>query len=324
MKNLKTKFDKKAQRFKGSFKTRFFIDSNPDYTNSIFLAGVARSGTTWMSDVINHNNEYRYIFEPFYPEKVSICSEFIDKQYIRLSNDDPKFLKPTKAILAGKVRSEWSDRFNQRVISEKRLIKSIRANLFLKWLNINFPNIPIVLLLRHPCAVANSKIKLNWRRSLDKYIKQEELMEDYLRPFKKEIEDSEKAYKNGGNCFDNHIFIWCIENYVPLKQFKLNEIHIVFYEQLCLNPETEVSKMFCYLDKKYDETITNAFQKASKLSGRHSSIFTGDNLTDSWKMHITEEQIQRANEILTIFGLDKIYSLDSMPHIENLPQFMKS
>jgi len=28
--------------------------------------------------------------------------------------------------------------------------------------------------------------------------------------------------------------MWCIENYIPLKQFKRNEILVLFYEDLCM------------------------------------------------------------------------------------------
>jgi hypothetical protein len=34
---------------------------------------------------------------------------------------------------------------------------------------------------------------------------------------------------------------WCIENYVPLKQFKRGEIHLAFYESFCERPESELA-----------------------------------------------------------------------------------
>jgi hypothetical protein len=47
-------------------------DLNNDFRNTIFLAGTGRSGTTWLSNIINYKNEYRYMFEPFQSKKVNI------------------------------------------------------------------------------------------------------------------------------------------------------------------------------------------------------------------------------------------------------------
>src|SRR3712207_1571273 len=116
-------------------RSQLFIDYNRDYTASILLAGAGRGGTTWVSDIINYQNEYRYIFEPFHPYKVPVSArKFRNRQYLRPDNKDPHFLKPAQAIFSGRVRSWWSDRYNKRHISDRRLIKDIRVNLLLKWI----------------------------------------------------------------------------------------------------------------------------------------------------------------------------------------------
>ena len=70
-------------KLKRRIRSRILIDYNKDYSASIFLAGVGRGGTTWISDIINYNNEYRFIFEPFQPYKVNEVKEFIYHQYLR-------------------------------------------------------------------------------------------------------------------------------------------------------------------------------------------------------------------------------------------------
>ena len=309
--------------FKTKLKTHYYIDYNPSYQNTVFLAGVARSGTTWLSNIINYNNNYRYMFEPFYEKEINICKNFRPKQYIEVNSNEKNFLGPAKVVLSGQVRSAWSDRFNEKIFINKRLIKSIRANLFLKWLHLNFPNLPIVLILRHPCAVAASKNKLNWKRSLDKYLKQENLMEDFLSPFSQEMERAEELYQSSNDSFENHIFSWCIENYVPLKQFKPDEIYIIFYENICKNPEAEVKKLFTYLKQKYDKRVLSTSKRVSKLSRKDSAIVTGESLIDSWRQHLTDKQIDKACEILSLFSLEEIYSQDSFPYVDNIYQVMK-
>ena len=303
--------------------TRFFIDYGTSYENTVFLAGTSRSGTTWMSNVINYNNQYRYMFEPFYEQKVDICKHFKSKQYLRPSNRNDAYFNPTQKILCGKVKAEWVDRFNEKVFSSKRLIKSIRANLFLRWLYINFPNLPIILLLRHPLAVAASKVKFGWKRSLSPYLEQNELIHDFLYPFCSELKKSEERYQITEDSFENHIFSWCIENYVPLKQFSMNEVCIIFYENTCVHPELESQKIFSYLNKSYDEKVLENIKLPSQMSRKDSSIITGDSLVSSWKKHLTDQEVERATEILNMFGLDKLYSRGLMPHVENLEMVMK-
>lgn len=51
------------------FSRLFFFELDHRDENSVFLAGFGRSGTTWIFDIINYKNEYRYTFELFHPLK---------------------------------------------------------------------------------------------------------------------------------------------------------------------------------------------------------------------------------------------------------------
>ncbi|VEP12238.1 conserved hypothetical protein [Hyella patelloides LEGE 07179] len=302
--------------------TKYYIDYDLSSENTILLAGCGRSGTTWVSNIINYQNKYRYIFEPFCLEEVDVFKslDFGNGKYLRHDAEDKELLKVVKFICSGKLRNKWCDRFNQKFITDRRLIKVIRINLLLGWINHKLPSMPIILLLRHPCAVANSKIQLNWKTSINKYLIQEQLIQDFLHPFI----DTIKAINNQGDAFEKIILAWCIENYVPLKQFEKKKLCIVFYEKLCTEPELELKKIFSFLGDKDNKYLTHNFRIPSQLSRRSSSIITGENLTDSWKKNITERQIKKAMEILSIFGLEQIYSHNSIPESQNLKILMAS
>ena len=132
-------------------------------------------------------------------------------------------------------------------------------------------------------------------------------MTDFVNPFREEIEKAQTR-------FEEFIFRWCIQNYVPLKQFKRGEVHLIFYEEFCEKPESEISRLFSFLGKSYDETVFANLRKPSPVSRGESAIISGGSLIDGWREQITDEQIHRAVEILSLFGLDKIYSQDSMPN----------
>jgi hypothetical protein len=290
------------------------IDCNSDVSNTILLAGTGRSGTTWVSNIINYKHEYRYMFEPFNPLKVDICNNFKNRQYLRSDNQDKAYFEPARCILTGNIRNYWIDRYNYKIISVKRLIKDIRANLILKWLSANFSGLKIILLLRHPCAVANSKLKLNWGTHLDELLSQKELMEDFLSPFEKEIQ-------NAQTLFEKHIFLWCIENYIPLKQFNAGKIHLAFYEYFCIEPYEEIRSLFHFLNKGLDKNILKILHKPSQVSRQGSAILSGSNLINEWRRHISDDQIRKAIKILEYFELDRIYSENSLPDITNASHF---
>jgi hypothetical protein len=287
-----------------------FVETNADYRNTVFLAGTERSGTTWISEIINYRREYRYIFEPFWPLKVDLWSELGSHQYLRPDDHNPSILAATETILSGRIRNEWTDKYHRTFVARQRLVKAVRANLLLKWMHAHFPGMPIILQLRHPCPVARSILGRKRRPpSFDMFLTQEELMEDYLDPFRTEMEAAETD-------FEKLIFRWCIETYVPLQQFRQGEIHLAFYENFCVSPESEIDRLFAFLDKSYDEKVFKQLERPSPVTRATSAIVAGDNLVDGWKAKMSAEQMQRAIEIVGLFGLDGIYGEDSMPNVE--------
>jgi hypothetical protein len=72
-----------------------------DHRGSVFLAGTGRSGTTWLSDVVNHRGGYRYVFEPFHPGKVEAFAHFRPRQYLRPDDRREEFLGPARRVLTG-------------------------------------------------------------------------------------------------------------------------------------------------------------------------------------------------------------------------------
>lgn len=280
-----------------------------DYTNSVVLAGTGRSGTTWLEDIINSNGEYRVMFEPFYAGKIDILEGWRYRQYLRPDDCSRRYIEPALNILSGKIKHKWIDRYNKKIFAKKRLIKDIRIMLILGWIKANFPEIPIVLLLRHPCAVAVSKIKLNWETHLDEFLIQEDLVQDFLEPFLTE-------FRRPMDVFERHVFLWCVENYVPLRQFSEGEIKVVFYENVCVDPDSEIARIYKFLGISEEGLNRTEVSRPSALSRKDSAIYTGDNLVDGWRRSLTSEQVERAVDICSLFGLDRVYATGAMPLVD--------
>jgi Sulfotransferase family len=281
-----------------------YVDLGRDHRASVFLAGSGRAGTTWVSEIINYRGEYRYVFEPFHPGKVDVFKNFRSKQYLRPDDRREEYLGPARKVLTGRLRSRWTDRFHRKVVARRRLIKDIRANLLLGWMRANFPGMPIILLLRHPCAVVASRLALGWKDNLYETMEQGELVEDFLRPMETEIRGARDA-------FERHLFLWCIENYVPLRQFAPEQIHLAFYENFLVHPDEEIDRLFSFLGKGFDERVYSTLKRPSPLSRKDAD--SESTSVDAWRRRISDAQLERATEIQGLFGLQRLYGGRAMP-----------
>lgn len=285
----------------------FYIDRGGDSGETVLLSGAARSGSTWIADCINYRNEYRYIFEPFHPKKLAACWHFSWRQYLRPENHDPTYLEPVSAIFSGQIRHFWIDQANRRFHCTNRLIKSVRADLLLPWVRARFPEVRIVLLFRHPCAVAASRVRLRWNADCNIFLKQPELMADHLDPFRDVIESA-------GDLFERHVVAWCIEYLVPLRGLRPGDVHLAFYEEFCANPEQEIRRLFAFLDKPVGDDLFRAVSRPSHTSKTWSAAVTGAPAVGNWTKHVSEAQRRRAVEILEAFGMDGVYAEGPMPN----------
>ncbi|CAN5603403.1 hypothetical protein BH24ACT18_BH24ACT18_02700 [soil metagenome] len=271
-----------------------------DHTETVFLAGSGRSGTTWLSGLVNHDSGYRQVFEPFHPGKVEDFRGFGSKQYLRPGDRREEFLEPARKAVTGQLRNGWTDR-GGALVARRRLVKDIRANLLLGWLAENFPGMPIVLLMRHPCAVVSSRLALGWRDNLDEAMGQGDLVEDHLLP----VEERIRAARDP---FERHLFLWCIDNHVPLRQFSPGAIHLCFYENLVLDPEPELRRLFAFVGRDFDDGVLGKLGRPSFTSrwGERPSV-------DGWRSRVSGERLEGAVEVLFLFGLDRVYGAGPMP-----------
>ncbi len=303
-----------TRRYKGIVDA-LYIDVNRDYRASKFLAGSGRSGTSWIAEVLNVDNIYRYVSEPFNRGHVPLCQNFAPRQYIRPSDNDSLFLEPARIIFSGRVRNNWTDSKNRRMLCTQRLIKDVRTTLMLKWIGNHFPGMPIVFVMRHPFAVAHSRVKLGWRTDLRKtFLAQPQLMHDFLAPFGQVMGRSPSP-------FTTHVFDWCVENYVPLLQLERHDAHFVFYERLCTEPEAELRGLCAHLERPFDPSVLSVMNKPSSTTrpgkGKTQRIASPEELVEGWRAHVSGDDARSGNEILHKFGLDNIYGDESMPKVNN-------
>lgn len=288
--------------------SRFYVNPDLRIDRSILVAGTARSGTTWLAELIDSQLPCRLLFEPFNPNLVPEYRGFHYFQYMRPGRQEKELYGFARSVLTGEIRNRWVDHKNEQIFPEYRLIKEIRANLLLKWLHDMFPNVPIFFLIRHPCAVVLSRMELGWAtgKDIESFLVQADLVEDHLV-------DHLDVISNVKTDEEKHAIIWSVSNLVPLKQFKPGEINIIFYENLCVRPEIEMQKIFDSIKTGYEQPSINMVNLPSSTSTQMSAVTTGVDKISRWKSILTTPQVSRILEVVDKFGLGELYGNSLMP-----------
>jgi len=303
------KLRRKLARLVGS---NFYLDRRHDARQSILVAGAARSGTTWLGELIAAQISCRVMFEPFHALYVKEYHGFNYSQYMRPGQPNQALADFAGRVLRGEIRNRWVDGQNETLLPEYRLIKEVRANLFLRWLHDHFPQTPILFIVRHPCAVVLSRLELGFGtdRDIGFLLSQPDLVSDFL--------DDHLNLIRGAACDEEkHAILWCVHNLVPLRQFAMQDqtagtFRVVYYENLCTNLEPEMEQIFEAIGRQGGRRAVLADQP-SATSRLGSAVVTGSDRILAWKNRLAPEQIERILAVVRLFGLDGLYGEGMTP-----------
>lgn len=272
------------------------------------VAGTGRSGTTWAVDVLRSQLSCREMFEPFHPVLVPEFRGYHYFQYVRPTADDARLEAFCRRLLRGELRNSWIDRRVSVLRPEWRVVKTIRGLLLLRWLRARFPEVPMVLLIRHPCAVVASRLRLRWATDgdIEPLLAQPHLVEDFLFPYLDVIREATAPE-------EKHAVIWCVSNLVPLWQFSAEELKVMFYERLCTAFEEEVPRFFAALGQPVGPTVFRYLRVPSGTATASSAVVRGHDPVTAWRDFLSGEQERRVHDVVRAFALDHLYGDGDLP-----------
>ena len=291
------------------------LDFNRTFDSLLFVAGTGRSGTTWLVDLLDADRSHRVIFEPFTPQYGALGERRIPR-YVRPSTRDDELTEVVGRILLARFKStQWTARGNDRLVSRRRIIKDVQSNLRLGWMRENFPHFPIVLIIRHPCAVAASRQRLKDVRSVERILEDPLLVEDHLAPYMESLRGLESP-------FDNEIARWCIETRVPLDQMMNGlDIEVVLYERLVADPFPILERLWRRLGQTPPPELQERLHVPSLTAYRPDDpLPSPEKAVDDWVDRLSADQTSRALELLAAFDLDWLYGESPHPRVEDVRQ----
>lgn len=283
----------------------FSTDNNRDISNTIFIAGSARSGTTWLAELLARNIKGRILFEPFHnlATRELMQSEYMP--YFSEHDEIGEIKSIYRDILTGIIRNKWIDRDLNILRADYRVLKEIRANFMLHWLKRNFPEMPLIFILRNPCAVVASRMTAGWGadQDIETILRQPKLIADHLPEF-------EKSMRDAGTEPEKHAVVWSVTNLVPIRVLKPAQCRFIYYEDLQQNTVKVMREIlnFCGINPDKPMHIKNDWSITASVKTVNSK-----NKPDSWKSGLEKDQVSRILNVVKEFKLDYLYDQSGNP-----------
>ncbi|MFH1457014.1 MAG: sulfotransferase [Patescibacteria group bacterium] len=264
------------------------------YKKIIVVAGVPRSGTSWLSQIIDSSPQVRMRFQPLfsYAFKDAVNEDSSKKEYnnffngIYKSNDD--FLLQSDKRKSG-IYPTFSKDKNQNILA----FKAVRYHYLLEPMLRKFKHLKVVGIIRHPCAVMNSWINnpsefpagcnsLNeWRHGMCK----NSGPEDFFGYYK---------WKEVANM------------YLDLKDKYPKRVYILKYEDLVLKTEKNNKDLFSFMGLPLKKQTLDFIQESTKKHiDNPYSVYKNKSVIDKWKKQLNPKIIKEIYADLEKTRLEK-------------------
>lgn len=281
---------------------------------NIFLFASARSGSTWLMELIGSAPGIKVVNEPF------LMTRFIEGRSNRLpANWD--FVLPHDGR-EETIRAYIADYTRNRVtlgtptpgekgyspITTSCCFKILRCHDMMNWFENELGG-QVIYLVRHPIPVAISRSRYSL---LPLTIHNDDYCQAYLTP-------DQRGYclevLNNGTELEKKVLDWCLKNLPPMKFHDRRNWICVSYEHLVVSPQQTLTRIAKSIGLRNASRLVSSVATPS-VTTRHSSKDTVEFLNthqhsqdrspliSKWRGRISVEEERAAFSVLHTFGLD--------------------
>lgn len=301
----------------------------PTAKRAVVVFGSGRSGTTWISDMLASCRGCIAFFEPLRAERSPQvprwgASSDLPGPMVPVAHDCSPWEEYLNSLFSGGVRNGWVRQDHRRVpdclesvplvtpllyrVSRRRftrqeakattrVFKMIRGNLLVPWMLSRFSVDPVYV-LRHPCAVVGSRLRLGWSHGLENVLAQGGLREE-LRPWM-------HLLKRANTQLEKTAALWCVENLLPLRMVASGELRPYFYERFVKAPRREFSQAFRHLG------LSPGFASFQRCNKRVSSPSNQSRSGRPWHHPLSRAEGETVLSMARAFGID-VYGRSGLP-----------
>jgi hypothetical protein len=300
----------------------------------ILVTGSHRSGSTWIGRMIAKEPTIGYIHEPFnpdyYPHQLGRYTARFKHwfTYISSENEDmclgelentlgfryqltealqelPVNESHHEAIEPLRILREYLICSKNRFLEARPLIKDPIALFSAEWMADKF-DMKVIISIRHPAAFIGSLKVADWHYPFNHFLEQKLLIEDFLLPFKAEIQDIVNRESDIDE-IDKAALLWKIMHYRILKY---RECHpdwlFVRHEDISRDPLKEFKTIFNYLDLNYSESLSKTIRQYTSEQHSSQNVITYSNKASramnskanikSWQKKLSKSEIARIRD----------------------------
>ncbi|MGI9201701.1 MAG: hypothetical protein ACR2QL_11620 [Woeseiaceae bacterium] len=295
------------------------------FEDKLLVIGEGRSGTTWLANLLNFDNHYRMLFEPFQSENfrppISYQSEYPFPDF----DGSDVVARHIQKVIRGDFISGHANVQFPNVLYRGLLIKDISAQLIIDQLCDSAPSMRKIMIFRHPFAVAESKSKtFSWPTDPSTFLSAD-------NPRSTEIENKREIINKvtaTGDPILIQILLWCLSTRYALSSRSFSSFALVFYEDLIARPEHELPRIFSKLNlfNRYSENqqlIEEKLGHRSHVTFRNNAIEDSRKQQAAWHNKWDATTIDAGLQILEEFGFQEVYS-DSFSPLLDVDQLLSS
>jgi hypothetical protein len=309
------------QTFKWQINNICNIHIQGDLPN-IFIFSTARSGSTWLMEMISTQKGIKFISEPLLLSKLAKGRSPIPTswEFVLPSSERRYLLKSYfNNLISNKTGiGNPSPRSNlHKWISNRIVFKILRCKDLMNWFEEEFKG-QIVYLLRHPVPTNLSRKRYS---ILPFYLKNDVYCKRYIDHSLRRF--CETIIENGTE-FQRKILDWCLQNLPPLKYLDRRNWLILYYEDMVMDPSVTLDIIIQHLKLKEKNKILKRYYRASestiqsdtdtqKFFIKNESLTDREFLISKWRSKITAEEEVQAFEILDKFGINIYKFGNDMP-----------
>lgn len=269
----------------------------------LIIAGSPRSGTTWISDVFSIPRGISKINEPLNFKKTEIKDLGITwRTHITPDDRRPELKTYFQKLFSGRTANGYYTQQTpllQIPFTKIWLIKFIRVSRMLPWLFNNFTfNCKPIFIIRHPCGVIYSQIK-HPSFETHSFVQPDDvlLVKQYFPKFM-------PLLKRISTEVEIRALSWALDNIVPLQALKTDQVILISYEQLVLDYQNNVNKIYSEWAEELPQDVLSRNRKKSREAREWSEFDdSGVKKLGVWRDYLSHQEIASILEIVHEFGL---------------------
>ncbi|HUV26537.1 MAG TPA: sulfotransferase [Anaerolineales bacterium] len=288
----------------------------------ILVSGAHRSGTTWVGKMLAAGPQVAYISEPLnvwhrpgvmrVPTRrwyTYICEDNQD-EYLAALQEMLSFnyhtqleisaIKSSKDLL--RLVRDKKTFWNGHRKSQLPLIKDPFAIFSSEWFS-SCLGCRIVIVVRHPAAVASSLMRLGWNFDFSDLLDQSLLMRDWLKPYKDEMD---LMLESADDLIAQSCLLWrMVYQSVDDLRKRLPELIVIRHEDLSADPQGRFEQLYRELDLEYTPKVQATIKagsseknpKRTSPRGVHSVRIDSQSIIKFWQQHLPDAEIERVQQL---------------------------